>query len=98
MIGGGLVALLGSWTALAGTKEEIEQREYLESQEKDFKNKLREEVKGWAIEIIKSGGIDDYERYNGVVKSLSELEVLDIEAEKLLKELKELITKQEKTS
>lgn len=93
MIGGGLIALLGSWTALAGTKEQIEQREYLEVQEKDFKNKLRSEVKGWAKEIIKAGRIDDYERCNSIIKSLSEFDVLDIEAEKLLRELKALKTK-----
>ena len=41
MIGGGLIALLGTWTSLVATKEDIEQREhseYLEKQENENNN------------------------------------------------------------
>jgi predicted transporter len=37
MVGGGLIAILGTWTALIGTKQEIELKEEMEKLEKKSK-------------------------------------------------------------
>jgi len=37
IIAGGLIAILGTWTVLAGTKEEIEVREEMEKLEKEMR-------------------------------------------------------------
>jgi hypothetical protein len=90
MIGGGLIAFLGTWTSLVATKEGIELWEYQKKQETDFDRKLRDEVKECAKAILESGRIDDYKRYNNTVKFLSELDVSDVEAELLLTRLEAL--------
>ena len=45
IIGGGLIAVLGAWTALVATKEDIERREKIEKLEKEMK-KLRQKDEG----------------------------------------------------
>lgn len=39
MIGGGLIAILGTWTALVGTKEEVELREEMKKLDEEEKQK-----------------------------------------------------------
>ena len=64
IIGGGIIALLGTWTALVGTREEIELREY-------------EQEHKWAKEeaekILEQGKIDDYEKLDMLLKILSNM-------------------------
>ena len=49
MIGGGIIALLGTWTSLVGTRQEIELRKDMEKLDKEMK----EEERNWAKEEAK---------------------------------------------
>ena len=95
MIGGGLIAALGTWTALAATKEEIEVREEMEKLDKKRTEEERKLAKELARNILEQGNIDDYESFNWAYNTLDKIG-FDTEAISLLENLKKLAKKQEK--
>jgi len=73
MIGGGIMALLGTWTALAGTRKGIELRELEEKREKEEKQQQEKWAKEEAMKMLERGEIDDYERLDLILSILSAL-------------------------
>ncbi len=98
MIGGGLIAILGTWTALVGTKEETGLREGLtEEQYFERKEERRKSTIEEAKKILEQGKVDNYkkkewERLNLICYQLSHYPG-DPESTELLEQLRELKNK-----
>ena len=98
MIGGGSMALLGTWTALVGTRKEIELREEMEKLGKEMEEEERNLAKEEAKKILEQGEIDDYERLDTILGILDD-RGSSIEAGELfykLKYLKRKLAKRQK--
>jgi len=98
LIGGGLITVLGMWTALVGTKEEIELREEMEELEEIRKQEKQVWAKEEAKKILEQGEIDDYERLN-IICSILEDRKSGMEAIGLfykLEDLKKKLAKRQK--
>ena len=95
MVGGGIIALLGTWTALVGTREEIELREDMEEVEKERKQQEQVWAKEEAKKILEQGKIDDFELVNHILEVLDKTR-LDWGAIRLQQDLEDLKGKQVK--
>lgn len=96
IIGGGLIALLGTWTALVGTKEEIESKEEMEKLDEERKEEEQRSAKEVAQSILEQGKIDNYEMFNWICDILVG-DKYDFESAELLEKLKKLKKKQAKS-
>ncbi|MFC1986095.1 hypothetical protein ACFLWC_03775 [Chloroflexota bacterium] len=77
MIGGGIMALLGTWTSLIGKREGIELREKIEKFDGG-----KEQAQKWAREeakrILEQGEIDDYEKFDLVLSITKDMQDLHL--------------------
>jgi len=98
IIGGGIIALLGTWTALVGTREEIELREEIEKLDKEREEEERNWAKEEAKKILEQGEIDDYGRLDTILNILNDRKS-SMEATRLsykLEDLKRKLAKRQK--
>lgn len=94
MIGGGLMTILGTWTALVGTREEIELREETEKLDKERKHQEQKWAEEEAKKILEQGKIDDYEELDLILRILSDMHEFYLSIS--LEDLKKKLTKRRK--
>lgn len=94
MIGGGIMAILGTWTALRVTRKAIELRELEEKLEKEEKQQQEKWAKEEAMKILEQGEIDDYERLDLILRILSDMHEFSLSYK--LEDLKRKLTKSQR--
>lgn len=94
MIGGGIMALVGTWTAILGTRKKIELMELEEKLEEEEKQRQHKWAKEEAMKMLEQGEIDDYERLDLILSILSDMHEFNLSYE--LKDLKSKVTKRER--